>query len=300
MNDRLSVIVPVYGNETTLRELKDRLTTTLAAMGAEYELIFVDDASPDGSWGVIEAMASEDPRVVGVRLAANVGQPRAYCAGIDASGGSIIGSIDADLEHPPEAIPRLLEALREGHDLVVARRVGRAPGRLRLAGSRTVNLLARIVGLPVSDVGSTFMVGTPVVAAAFQEVIGSTDRQMLLPTLFQDAASNATMIDVEMSVSTTSAYTLRRTVGLFAEFVAAVLAPALARRTLVASGCILVLGVHPRLRRGAVRVGIPLAGLGVAGLVLPSAFRRAPTESMYVVAERTGGGLGSPQRTPAG
>ncbi len=294
MTERLSVIVPVYGNETTLRELKDRLATTLRTMGeVDYELIFVDDASPDGSWAVIEALASADPKVVGLHLVANVGQPMAYCAGIDVARGEVIMSIDADLEHPPEAIPRLVCALREGHDLVVARRIGHAPGGVRLLGSRTVNLLARVLRLSVSDVGSTFMVGTPEVAAAIRRVIERTGRQMLLPTLFEDAARNPTVIDVEMSVSSTSAYTLRRAVGLFGEFLAAELGPALARRTLQASGCVLVLAVHPRLRRGALRLGASMAGLGFVGLLVPFAFRRDHTESMYVVAARVGQGLGS-------
>lgn len=294
MTERFSVVVPVYGNATTLRELKDRLSATFRSMGvADYELIFVDDASPDGSWAVIESMAAVDPKVVGLRLVSNAGQPMAYCAGIDVAGGEVLISLDADLEHPPEAIPRLVRALRDGHDLVVARRIGRAPGRIRLLGSRIVNLLARVVRLSVSDVGSAFLVCTPEVAAAMRGLIERTGRQMLLPTIFRDAARNPTAIDVEMSASPSSAYTLRRTVGLFGEFLAAELGPALARRMLLVSGCVLALGVHPRFRSGALRLGGPMAGLGLLGLLIPSAFRRDRTEAMYVVAARVGRGLGS-------
>lgn len=292
MTERFSVVVPVYGNETTICELKDRLTATFERMSvADFELIFVDDAGPDGSWALIEAMAAADPKVVGLRLASNVGQPMAYCAGIDIAQGDLLIGIDADLEHPPEAIPRLVAPLRDGHDLVAARRVGRSPGTVRLIGSRTVNLLARVLRLPVSDVGSAYLVVTPEVAAAIRGLIERTGRQMLLPAFFEHAARNPTAIDVEMAISPTSAYTLRRAAGLFAEFIAAVLAPALARPTLVAGGGTLLLAVDRRVRRPALVAGATLIAAGLVGLAIPRAFRRDRTIVMYEVAERVGRGL---------
>lgn len=294
MTERFSVVVPVYGNETTLRELKGRLAAVFDTMdAADYELIFVDDAGPDGSWAVIESMAAADSRVVGLRLASNVGQPMAYCAGIDIAGGEVLIGLDADLEHPPEAIPRLVGAIRDGHDLVVARRIGHAPTGIRLLGSRTVNLLARALRLPVSDVGSSFLVMTPEVSTAIQQVIVRTGRQMLLPAIVQEAARNPKAIDVEMAVSATSGYSFGRAVALFGEFLVAVLGPALARRALVASGGALVLGVSPRLRRGALRSSAALAAIGFLGLAAPLAVGRDRSGSMYVVDVRVGQGLGS-------
>ena len=294
MTERFSVVVPVYGNETTLRELKDRLSATLRSMAVvDHELIFVDDASLDGSWAVIESMASTDPRVVGLRLASNVGQLAAYCAGIDAAGGEVLMALDADLEHPPEAIPHLVRALRDGHDLVVARRVGHAPEGIRLVGSRAVNLLARVGRLSVSDVGSSFLVCTPEVAVAMRRVIERTKRQMLLPTLFGEAARNPAAIEVDMSSSPTSAYTLPRAVGFFGEFLLAELGPAVARRALLASGGLLLVGVHPPFRSRARRWSAALAGLGLLGRLAPLAFRRDPSEPVFVVDARVGRGLGS-------
>jgi len=294
VTERFSVVIPVYGNEMTLRELKDRLSSTLHSMAVvDHELIFVDDASPDGSWAVIESMASADPKVVGLRLASNVGQPAVYCAGIDVAGGEVLLSIDADLEHPPEAIPQLVRAFRDGHDLVVARRIGHAPEGIRLVGSRTVNLLARVLRLSVSDVGSSFLVCTPEVAVAMRRLIERTRRQMLLPTIVEDAARNPTAIEVDMLPSPRSAYTLPRAVGLFVEFLLVQLGPTVARRMLMTSGGLLVVGVHPPFRRDALRWSAALAGLGLLGLLVPLAFRRDPSEPMYVVGARVGLGLGS-------
>ena len=294
MTERFSVVIPVYGNEMTLRELKDRLSATLRSMAVvDHELIFVDDASPDGSWAVIESMASTDPKVVGLRLESNVGQLAAYCAGIDIARGEVLLALDADLEHPPEAIPQLVRALRGGHDLVVAQRIGHAPEGIRLVGSRTVNLVARLLRLSVSDVGSSFLVCTPDVALAMRRVIERTRRQMLLPTIFEDAARNPTAVKVDMLPSPTSAYSLPRAVGLFGEFLLVELGSTVARRTLMASGGLLVVGVHPPFRRGALRWSAALAGLGILALLIPLAFRRDPSEPMYAVAARVGVGLGS-------
>lgn len=291
MSERVSVVVPVYGNEATLVELRDRVEATLGVIaGVDFELIFVDDASPDGSWSVIEAMASTDEQVVGLRLASNVGQLRASCAGVDAATGGIFVSMDADLEHPPEAIPRLLRALGEGHDLVVARRMGRSADRIRSLGSHTVNLVARSMRLPVPDVGSSFLACTPPVAAAMRSLVGRTGRQMVLPSVFGSAA-NPTIVEIEMSSTAPSSYALGRVMGLGGEFLAAELAPAAARRLLVASGCVLLLGVRARWRRQALWMGASLGVLGTLGVLAPSAFKRNGAKPLYSVESRVGHGL---------
>lgn len=293
MTQRLSVVIPVFGNETTLVELKDRLSTALQKTDdIDFELIFVDDASPDNSWKVIETMAATDPNVVGVRLASNVGQLRASCAGVDIAGGNVFVSIDADLEHPPEAVPSLVRAFREGHDLVVARRKGYGSDPVRVLGTLTVNFLSRVLRLPVSDVGSSFLVCTPHVAAEMRRVVEHTGRQMLLPTVFE-AASNPTAVDVELSTEATSAYALRRVVELGGEFLVAELGPVIARRVLLGSGLVLILGIHAPWRKWALGFSASMAGLALVGLLMPSAFRRNPAEPLYEVAEQVGGGLGS-------
>jgi hypothetical protein len=287
------VVVPVYCNETTLVELRDRVSAALRSIeDLDFEIIFVDDASTDGSWSVIEAMALADPKVIGLRLAKNVGQLRADCAGNEVAGGDAIIAMDADLEHPPEAIPRLVRTFRDGHDLVVARRTGRSPDSVRAVGSLAFSLLARALRLPVSDVGSSYMIGTPHIAAEMRRMIERSGRQMMLPTVF-NSAHNPTVIDVESPTRTTSAYSLPHAVRLAGQFLAGEVAPVIARRALPASGCILLFGAHPRLRRRALSLAGLTAGLALVGLLIPHTFRRDRTEPLYEVDARVGCGLGS-------
>lgn len=291
MIGRLSVIVPVYGNGTTIRELRDRLDEVVRSIPVDdHEFIFVDDASPDDSWSVITALASTDPSVVGLRLAANVGQPTVYCAGIDVATGDVLATIDADLEHPPEALGQLVDGLRRGHDLVVARRVGRTTPPLRRFGSRIVERLAGLLALPVTDAGSTYVVATADVATEIRRLIAGTRRQMVLGDIVGEAARRPVVIDVAMESSATSRYSLRRLVGRFGEFVAAELGSGFGRRAVVVGGCVLATGLHPRWRRWALPTGGVVIVLGLLALVAPTALPGDRTGSVYEIAERVGQG----------
>lgn len=293
MKDRLSVVLPVYRNEATLDAMHRRLAATLGTMEiAGYEMIFVDDASPDGSWEVIEALAATDPNVVGLRLRSNVGQLRALCAGLAVARGDVLATMDADLEHPPESIPELVHAFEEGHDLVVARRIGHSSEHLRAIGSMAFNLLARLLRLPAIGVGSSFLVGSPDVGVEMRRIVERTGRQLILPTVFE-LAHAPTVVDVELSATAESSYTLQGVVRLGGELLAAELGPRLARRVVAASVSVMVLAVHPPWRRRALRFAGSLAGLGVVGLLVPLAFRRDRSEPLYEVTARLGTGLGS-------
>lgn len=288
MTQQLSVLVPVYGNEATLVELHDRVLRALQEVPhIDPKIVFVDDASPDGSWSVIESMAAADPAVVGLRLATNVGQLRAICAGWDAVGGEILVSMDADLEHPPEAIPQLVDAFRDGHDLVTTKRLGRPTGTVRGMGSLIVNVFARLFRLPVSDVGSSFLVCTPEVAAAMRRVVERTGRQMVLATIVV-AAVNPTTVEVAFSSTTASGYSPRRVARLAVDFFAGELGPVAAQRALLLSGFVLVLGVRSASRKPALVFAASMAGLGLAGLLAPRTFKRSHDEPFYEVAARVG------------
>jgi undecaprenyl-phosphate 4-deoxy-4-formamido-L-arabinose transferase len=113
----LSIVVPVYNNRATLPELITRLTATVDAMGSSFELIFVDDASTDGSLDLLLERAERDGRLRVLGLAENSGGQAALCAGFEAVRGRRIVCIDADLENFPEDIPALVAALDRGHDL---------------------------------------------------------------------------------------------------------------------------------------------------------------------------------------
>ncbi|OGS33804.1 MAG: glycosyl transferase family 2 [Elusimicrobia bacterium RIFOXYB2_FULL_49_7] len=115
----LSIVIPVYNSETCVDALCDRLEKVLA--GFAYEIILINDHSPDGSWQKICTVAQQNPNIVGVNLRKNVGQDNAIMAGLRLSQGEFVIIMDDDLQHSPEDIPKLLEACRAtGADVVYA------------------------------------------------------------------------------------------------------------------------------------------------------------------------------------
>lgn len=290
MAERLTVLVPVYGNEATLVELHDRVRRALQQVpDIDPTVVFIDDASPDGSWSLIEDLASADPAVVGLRLASNVGQLRAICAGWDAVGGEILVSMDADLEHPPEAIPHLVRTFRRGHDLVATKRTGRPTGTVRGMGSLVVNATARLFQLPVSDVGSSFLVCTPQVAAQMRGIVEQTGRQMFLATLV-GAAERPTTVEVEFATMGASSYSPRGVARLAVDYFVAELGPVAAPRALQASALALALSARRAWRARALVVAGSMAGIGLLGLLIPRTFTRRDDEPFYEVAARVGRG----------
>jgi undecaprenyl-phosphate 4-deoxy-4-formamido-L-arabinose transferase len=114
----LSVVVPVYRSEESLPLLVDRLIAVLEARAAPFEILLVNDGSPDGSWEVIRRMATERPVVQGINLMRNYGQHNALLCGIRRARFGLVVTLDDDLQHPPEEIPKLLARLGEGYDVV--------------------------------------------------------------------------------------------------------------------------------------------------------------------------------------
>ncbi len=159
----VSVVLPVHGNRATLDELHRRLTRVLAGASRRYELIFVDDACPEGSGAVIAEIAARDPRARGISLDRNVGQQRAVWLGLAAARGEWVVAMDADLQDPPEAVPALLSA-PPGVDAVLAAWTGRYEGKGRLATSRVFKILReKLTGYP-RDAGMFLALRRPLVA----------------------------------------------------------------------------------------------------------------------------------------
>jgi len=150
----LSVVIPVYNEEATLETLCQRLHRVLEAIGRSYEVIFVDDGSRDRSLQVLRGLQKKHDTVRVIQLNRNYGQHAAVFAGMDHSRGGILVTLDADLQNPPEEIPRLLDKIGEGHDVVGGWRQDRHDNRLRLLLSWAVNrLTSRVVGVPMRDYG---------------------------------------------------------------------------------------------------------------------------------------------------
>lgn len=114
----LSVVIPVYRGAPNIRELAGRLTAVLQARCSKFEILFVNDASPDASWETICEISSDQENVRGINLMRNFGQHAALLAGIRTARYPLIVTMDDDLQHPPEEIPKLLARLIEGVDVV--------------------------------------------------------------------------------------------------------------------------------------------------------------------------------------
>lgn len=114
----VSIIAPVYRNAPSLHELATRIADAVAGTWPNYELLLVDDGSPDNAWSVIQELAAADARVKGIRLSRNFGQHPAIAAGFDAARGDRIVLMDADLQDRPEELPRLLAGLNNEVDIV--------------------------------------------------------------------------------------------------------------------------------------------------------------------------------------
>jgi dolichol-phosphate mannosyltransferase len=124
----LSIVVPCFNEEACLSELHQRLSAAARqTAGEDYELVLVNDGSRDGSWGLMQRMAADDPRVVAINLSRNHGHQLALTAGLDLCRGETILIIDADLQDPPELLTAMLEAMRSQQaDVVYGVRKSRA------------------------------------------------------------------------------------------------------------------------------------------------------------------------------
>ena len=116
----LSVVAPAYEEADVLPAFIARLVAVLEGAGEEWEVVLVDDGSSDGTWEAIEAAARSEPRIHGIRLSRNFGHQLALTAGLSVATGDAVITMDSDLQHPPEAIPALLAAARDGSDVVYA------------------------------------------------------------------------------------------------------------------------------------------------------------------------------------
>ena len=155
----VSVVAPFYNEQASLPVLLERLVKAAATLDGRYrfEFLFVDDGSVDGSLQTALSLRAVEPRLRVIQLRRNYGQTAALQAGLDSARGEIIVSMDADLQHFPEEIPRFLEKLEQGSDVVCGWRHERQENwRRRWPSSAANYLIRRISGLDIHDVGTTY------------------------------------------------------------------------------------------------------------------------------------------------
>lgn len=160
MKMRLSFVVPFMNEQDTLRELTDRISAAAQACllpGQSFELIFVDDGSTDGSVQVVEQLMQEKPYLQLLELQGNFGKSAALAAGFGVASGEVVFTLDADLQDDPKEIPRFLQKIDEGYDLVSGYKAKRHDPITKVLPSRVFNgMVRRLTGIKLHDVNCGF------------------------------------------------------------------------------------------------------------------------------------------------
>ena len=148
----LSVVIPVYACSGCLPELHRRLAASLAELSEDYEIVLVNDASPDDSWEQMQELSRKDSRVKGINLSRNFGQHYAIAAGLDYATGDWVVVMDCDLQDRPEEIPKLYRKVQEDFDMVVGVRSNRQDLFLKKLMSRLFfRVFAYFTGSPINN-----------------------------------------------------------------------------------------------------------------------------------------------------
>jgi len=211
----ISLVVPVFNEAVNLEELIRRCIETCTAMRRPFELILVDDGSKDSSPRIItEAAERNAGKVVGVLLNRNYGQHAAVMAGFAESKGSIIVTLDADLQNPPEEIPKLVDAVDEGFDVVGSARMPRCDSFFRRVASFMVNKVAqKATGVTMHDYGCMLRAYRRQIVDA---MLQCHERSTFIPVLANGFARKTTEIEVyhENRIGGESKYNLWKLINL--------------------------------------------------------------------------------------
>lgn len=148
----LSVVIPCFNEEQGLVRLKEALTKELSAIVPDFEVLLVDDGSKDRTLEVMRRISAEDPRFRYLALSRNFGKEAAMLAGLSQAKGEAVAILDADLQHPPELLARMLPLLDQGYDQVVARRTRKGDGKVRsLISKMYYKMMNRLVDVELED-----------------------------------------------------------------------------------------------------------------------------------------------------
>jgi undecaprenyl-phosphate 4-deoxy-4-formamido-L-arabinose transferase len=194
-NAKVAVVIPVYNEEENLPALIKRLLPVMQGLGKAFEIIFVDDGSKDNSLEILKGF-TEHPQIKVVELTRNYGQHAAILAGFSVVNADIVITMDADLQNPPEEIPKMVKTMEEGnYDVVGSIRKGRKDSLLRILPSKIINIVARkITGVTMRDWGCMLRAyKKPVV----ERMIQCHEHATFIPALATVFAKRITEIEVD-------------------------------------------------------------------------------------------------------
>jgi len=215
------VVIPVFNEEDNLAVLIGRLQPVLRSLGRPYEIVMIDDGSRDGSLAILKDLVRENPELRVVELTRNYGQHAAIMAGFSIVRGDIVVTLDADLQNPPEEIPRLVAEMENGgYDVVGTIRRRRRDSAFRLGASRLINIVARrITGVHMTDWGCMLRAYRRPVVERMREC---HEHATFIPALATVFAKRLTEIEVahEERHGGKSNYPLRKLINLQFDLVA--------------------------------------------------------------------------------
>jgi dolichol-phosphate mannosyltransferase len=302
----LTVVIPVYRCAECLVTLNERLIRSLEPTARSFEIVFVDDRSPDDSWEILTRLAERDLRVRAIRLSRNFGQHAAITAGLAESRGEWTVVMDCDLQDPPEEIPRLLEKAAEGYDIVLSKRTRRKQSWLRrLAGRAYFRIRNFFMRMDMGTEYSTLSLLSRKVVNAFLEV-RDRDRQYMLIVYWLGFDRAEIEIQHAERLAGKSSYTMRQLIevaieGFFFEttillrwivylgFVLALVGALLAAWFVAAY---FLFDPYPGWTSVAVLLlivgGFIITSLGVTGLYIGKIFGQVKDRPLYVVDDVVG------------
>ena len=191
----VSLVVPVYNEETTVEEVYRQSVAALESLGQPYEIIFVDDGSTDGTWKTLERLHEGNADLRAVRLKRNFGQHPAMHAGLVRARGEVVVTMDGDLQNSPADLPRLVAAVEAGVDVASGRRPIRHDSWGRTLPSKLINgMLRRFTSAEISDFGCAFNAYS---RDALTPVIGVIGKQKFTKALVLSAGASVVEVELE-------------------------------------------------------------------------------------------------------
>lgn len=301
---QISIVVPVYHGELMIDELISRLKQSILIIGDDFEIILVNDASPDDSWKRIKEHCTQDKRVKGINLSRNFGQHYAITAGLKHSCGEWVIVMDCDLQDRPEEIPNLYKKALEGYDIIFARRAVRKDSYFKRISSTIFHSIYNwLSGMHTDKTIANFGIYNHAVIAEYNKM---PEQARSFPSLVQYLGFNSSTIDVQHAeraegkssynfykllklsfdvIISNSNKPLRLAVGL--GFVMATVSFLLALYNIFAKwiGIILVPGFTTTVFSIWFVGGLLLFVLGVLGLYIGKIFDQVKGRQLFVIKE---------------
>lgn len=181
MLSQISIVIPCFKNEKGLETLVQQLIPVCKNLSERFEILLVDDASPDDTWSCIKTLCENYPCLKGIRLAQNMGQHAATYWGLKKADFDLVATLDDDLQNPPAEIAKLTEKLEAGFDVVYGVPARKNHDSLRKGGSRLFRFFLKILGLPFAEYVSSFRLIDRTKVADIDAV---TDKRIFLDILF--------------------------------------------------------------------------------------------------------------------